>query len=44
MNIKDLLKKKTTVITETKTTTISTEENVSTDKTEQMPFEKVAPE
>ena len=44
MNIKDLLKKKTTVITETKTTTISTEENVSTDKTVQMPFEKVAPE
>ena len=44
MSIKDLFKKKTTIITETKTTTISTEESVSTDKTEQKPFEKVAPE
>ena len=43
MNIKDLFKKKT-VITETKTTIISTEESVSTDKKEQKPFEKVAPE
>ena len=44
MSIKDLFKKTKTVITETKTTTISTEESVSTDKKEQKPFEKVAPE
>ena len=42
MNIKDLLKKKTTVITEIKTTTISTEDSVGADKKEQKPFEKVA--
>ena len=44
MKLKDLFTKKKTVITETKTTTITTEENICTEKNEQKPFEKVAPE
>ena len=43
MSIKDLFKEKT-IITEIKTTTIITEESTGTDKKEQKPFEKVAPE
>ena len=44
MKLKDLFTKKKTVITETKTTTITTEENICTEKNDQKPFEKVAPE
>ena len=44
MKLKDLFTKKKKVITETTTTTtITTEVNVCTDKNEQKPFEKVAP-